>query len=330
MSRRFIISQIFILACAVLALVLNLGKLQKPALPVYGQVGEFSLLDHKGNAFGLNELEGKVWVADFIFTTCSGICPTMSKAMSGLNQAFSRNPQVRMVSITVNPENDTPEVMELYAKKYKAQGEGWIFLTGERDAIQKLALESFKMGDMKEIVFHSALFALVDEEGRIRGYYDGTDPQRVAQLHKDLPRLLKKKSPPVLPTINATLNALAGVFLLLGFLAIRRKDHLAHRKAMIAAFVCSALFLCTYLYYHMTTHAITRYAGEGWLKGLYFFVLGTHTPLAAVIVPFILIALWHAFSGDFKKHTAITRWLLPVWGYVSVTGVVIYLMLYIF
>lgn len=136
--------------------------------------------------------------------------------------------------------------------------------------------------------------------------------------------------PPVFPTINASLNALAGVFLLLGWLAIRAKDREKHRRYMMAALACSALFLVSYLTYHLTSHMITRYQGQGIWRGIYFFILGTHTPLAAAIVPFCLIAVRHALRGEFEKHTKITRWLLPVWGYVSVTGVLIYLMLYVF
>lgn len=134
---------------------------------------------------------------------------------------------------------------------------------------------------------------------------------------------------PLLPTINASLNALAGVFLVLGFLAIKRKDRPAHKKFMLCAFASSALFLCTYLYYHLTSAGITHYKGTGMWRAAYFFILGTHTPLAVLIVPFILMAIRHALKGDFIKHTRITQWLYPTWLYVSVTGVLIYLMLYI-
>jgi uncharacterized membrane protein YozB (DUF420 family) len=135
---------------------------------------------------------------------------------------------------------------------------------------------------------------------------------------------------PVLPTINASLNASAGVLLVLGGIAIKNKDRARHRKLMISAFICSALFLCTYLYYHLTSRGISHYQGKGFLRTLYFIVLGTHTPLAVLIVPFIIMAIRHALRGEFDKHTAITRWLYPTWIYVSVTGVIVYLMLYIF
>lgn len=135
---------------------------------------------------------------------------------------------------------------------------------------------------------------------------------------------------PLLPTINASLNALAGVFLILGFIAIKRKKAELHRKMMTAAFLSSALFLCSYLYYHFTVKGITYYQGKGILKFIYLSILIPHTILAVIIVPFIFMAIIHAFKGRFDKHVRITRLLYPTWVYVSVTGVLIYLMLYVF
>ncbi len=135
---------------------------------------------------------------------------------------------------------------------------------------------------------------------------------------------------PLLPTINASLNALAGIFLVLGFLAIKRKDRVQHKKLMFCAFFSSALFLCCYLYYHLTSRGITHYQGKGILKFLYLLILIPHSILAVLIVPFIIMAICYALKGQFDKHTKITRWLYPTWVYVSVTGVLIYLMLYIF
>lgn len=136
--------------------------------------------------------------------------------------------------------------------------------------------------------------------------------------------------PPLLPTINASLNALSGILLLLGYRAIKRKDITTHRAFMVSAFISSTLFLCTYITYHVLVPGVTRYEGEGIWRPIYYFILLTHTPLATLIVPFILAALWHAYKQNFKAHVKITKWLYPVWSYVSVTGVIIYLMLYIF
>ena len=132
-----------------------------------------------------------------------------------------------------------------------------------------------------------------------------------------------------LPAVNATLNGIAACFLLGGWWAIKLggKESL-HRALMICALGCSALFLACYLYYHYNIGAVTRYEGEGLLRGVYFFVLFTHIPLAAVMVPFILAAVWFALRGQRETHRRIVRWVWPVWMYVSITGVVIYVMLY--
>ena len=130
-----------------------------------------------------------------------------------------------------------------------------------------------------------------------------------------------------LPTLNAILNATSGMLLISGFFFIRRRNVRAHRACMIAALTSSSLFLISYLYYHY--HAgTTRFAGTGAARAIYFVILTTHTILAAVIVPFVLVTATRALRGQFDRHRSIARWTLPMWLYVSVTGVVVYLMLY--
>lgn len=137
--------------------------------------------------------------------------------------------------------------------------------------------------------------------------------------------------PSILPTVNASLNGLAGILLFSGWRAVKRGDKALHKKLMIAALICSALFLCSYVTYHILKEGVvTRYTGEGIWRFIYFTILLTHTPLAAIIVPFCLVAVYHAFRNNFAAHVKITRWLYPAWMYVSVTGVLIYLMLYVF
>ncbi len=130
------------------------------------------------------------------------------------------------------------------------------------------------------------------------------------------------------PAINAFLNALAALLLFFGWLAIRRGEKILHKNLMISALAASGLFLTCYLTYHLNVPGITRYQGEGFWRVIYFFILSTHAPLAVLIVPLCVYAVYSALKGNFKKHVGITRWLLPVWLYVSVTGVLIYLMLY--
>ncbi len=133
-----------------------------------------------------------------------------------------------------------------------------------------------------------------------------------------------------LPALNACLNACASLFLMLGYLAIRHKDRARHAQMMIAALIASSAFLTSYVYYHTHVTMVTHYAGHGLWRPVYFFILMTHIPLAVLIVPFVIAAVWFAARGQFETHKKITRRLFPVWMYVSVTGVLIYLMLYIF
>jgi putative membrane protein len=131
-----------------------------------------------------------------------------------------------------------------------------------------------------------------------------------------------------LPAVNATLNGTSAVFLLTGYFMIRSGKILAHKACMLTAFVCSSVFLCGYLYYHFTI-GLVRFGGEGWIRPVYFTILTTHTILAIVIVPLVLIALYRALTDQFMKHRAIARWTFPLWLYVSVTGVIVYWLLYV-
>ncbi|MCP4200497.1 MAG: DUF420 domain-containing protein [bacterium] len=131
----------------------------------------------------------------------------------------------------------------------------------------------------------------------------------------------------MLPSVNAGLNATAAVFLMVGYVLVRQRKTEAHRAAMLAALACSVLFLASYLYYHSQAGS-TRFPGTSTARTIYLTILLTHTVLAAT-VPFLAgITVYRALRGRFEKHRAIARWTLPVWLYVSVTGVVIYWMLY--
>jgi len=131
----------------------------------------------------------------------------------------------------------------------------------------------------------------------------------------------------ILPSVNAALNATASVFLVVGYFLIRKGKKDAHRAAMLAALTCSVLFLASYLTYHYLAGS-TRFPGTGSVRTLYLSILLTHTVLAAA-VPFLAgITVYRAFRGRFERHKAIARWTLPIWLYVSVTGVIIYWMLY--
>ncbi len=130
-----------------------------------------------------------------------------------------------------------------------------------------------------------------------------------------------------LPALNATLNGVSALLLTAGFVAIRRRHVRVHRACMVAAFCSSIVFLVSYLTYHAQV-GTTRFQGQGWSRPVYFTILGTHTVLAALIPPLAMITLAFALRGRFTRHGRLARWTLPAWLYVSVTGVVIYVMLY--
>jgi len=129
------------------------------------------------------------------------------------------------------------------------------------------------------------------------------------------------------PALNAALNGTAAVLLLSGYTFIRRRQVTAHRVCMVAAFLTSTAFLISYLLYHARVGSVP-FQGQGWIRPVYFFILFTHIVLAAAIVPLALVTVSRALREQFDRHKRIARWTLPIWLYVSVTGVVIYFLLY--
>ncbi len=160
-----------------------------------GIVPPFTLTSSEGKPFGLDDLKGKVWVADFIFTSCAGICPQMTGMMKKLQTDLDDLPDVQFVSISVDPKRDTVEALAEYAEEYGADIKRWHFLRGDLPLIQALSVEGFHLGDKENPLNHAPHFALVDAEGHIRGYYNGTGPDRVASvdaLAEDIRTLVKR------------------------------------------------------------------------------------------------------------------------------------------
>jgi protein SCO1/2 len=198
--RRYLVVMTVLTVAAILAVltmragirdrVLAAPETTAGPLPVLGEIGEFALTDQSGAPFSQASLAGKIYVADFFFTSCSGICPVMTKAMAEVQSEFDDEPRISFVSISVDPATDTPEVLTRYAERYGALPGRWHFLTGDAEAVQRLARERFLLGNGDEIVNHSSRFVLVDEKGWIRGFYFGTETDSVAVLRQDIRRLL--------------------------------------------------------------------------------------------------------------------------------------------
>ena len=170
-----------------LAFVLLTGCAREKPLKVLGEIPEFQLLDQSGHKFERTALDGHVWVADFVYTTCQGPCPRMSSHMRTLQKATG--PQVKLVSFTVDPDNDTPAVLAAYAGRFSADSNRWTFLTGDKETLNTLDRDAFKLGTLGAGMDHSTRFVLVDKKGRIRGYYGIAEGNPVEKIAKDALRL---------------------------------------------------------------------------------------------------------------------------------------------
>ncbi len=159
---------------------------KKSELPILGKLIDFQLTDQNGEIFSKEDLLGKVWVADFIFTTCAGPCPVMSGQFAELQSRFSNAPDLNLLSISVNPDYDSPEILREYGGRYGANYNKWRFLTGDREAIHELAVDGFKVGSVEDPIFHSTRFILLDDKARIRGYYISSELEEMQQLWRDV------------------------------------------------------------------------------------------------------------------------------------------------
>src|SRR5213076_2788602 len=185
-----------------LALLLWLRQLEVTALrqrtvSSYGTVPEFLLVNQNGQNFGSAQLRGKIWIADFIYTTCPGPCPMISSRMSELQKPLEKT-DVHLISFSVDPEKDTPDVLRSYAERLQAEPGRWDFLTGPKSAIYSLSHDGFKLAisdgsDAEGIPVHSTRIVLVDRHGAIRGYYDATEPDAVTKLVADTNHLLREQ-----------------------------------------------------------------------------------------------------------------------------------------
>lgn len=167
-------------------------------LPKLATLGDFQLVDQNGKKFGASELRGKIWVANFFFTRCPTICPKVTRRMREVQVAGAqRSAKFHIVSFSVDPDNDTPEVLQKYAAEYQADAANWTFLTGDYEVIKKTTVEGFKVGLEGKAdpsanhygILHGSHFVLVDRDLRVRGYYRSSEPEKVGELVDDIVRL---------------------------------------------------------------------------------------------------------------------------------------------
>jgi protein SCO1/2 len=176
---------------------------QKPleGLGRFGTVPDFSLVERSGRTIQLSDLKDKIWVVNFIYTSCKDSCPLQSAEMAKLQSDLEDRKEVRLLSISVDPERDTPEVLSAYAERFRADPERWLFLTGKKDEIYRLAQQGFRLsavpasqvGQKSAEILHSPRFVLVDDRAEIRGYYDSNDPEALRRARQDVRRLLRER-----------------------------------------------------------------------------------------------------------------------------------------
>ncbi len=197
------------------------GVADTETIGLYGRVPAFSLVERSGRRVTADDLRGRVWVASFIYTSCTDTCPLETRQLATVQDAFAAASDLRLVSISVDPDHDTPEILRRYADRYRA-GDRWLFLTGDRRAIYCLASEGFRLGLLdadgnpvtcgtawhstfglgppaawahggETSIAHSTRVALVDRQGRIRAYHAATEPDSIARLKENVRRLLDER-----------------------------------------------------------------------------------------------------------------------------------------
>jgi protein SCO1/2 len=349
------------LLLVVLGILLLPGSLRAASMQAdfdnddFGQVSDFRLTERDGRTVTREDLLGKVWIASFVMTRCpDGKCPQVTQTMKRLQDDLAGRRGLRLVTFTVDPDRDDPGELERYANRYGADPERWLFLTGSEEHIDRVLRSFFvragphRKGDL----VHSQKLVLVDRHGHIRAFCQGMKPftgdsdwdeetfeTDLSRFRRKVVKLLEPELPAYFPkdfpAFNAALNGLSGVVILLGYCAIRKRLIRLHASLMLTAIAVSTLFLTSYLFYHLVVKEgrPTRFAEQApaapvWMGHLYLGILLTHTLLAVVAAPLALYTAYRGLRGQILSHVRVARWTLPIWLYVSVTGVVVYWMLY--
>jgi len=300
---------------------------------------------------------GSPWVAVPFFVRCSGPCPSLTADLRSRVYEELQGTGARIVSFSVDPSYDTPQALAEYAARFEIDTESWLFLTGSEEAMGRFVRNGLKVpldlgpraedATQEPEITHGTRLPVVDAEGQIAGWYQaaravlGSDPAVVdAGFDLLLDRVLHlagKPGPEVavspLPLLNAVLNGTAFLLLLAGWRAIRTGNKDRHIFLMRAAFIVSAAFLASYLIYHLgvqRNQGPRPFNGPGWTKTAYLVLLISHVSLAIVNLPMVLRVLVLARREDWEAHKRLARKTLPIWLYVSITGVVVYLLLYPF
>lgn len=319
----------------------------------FTSVPSFSFTERSGKAVSLDDLLGAPWIAIPFYARCMGPCPSMTGDLRAQVYPLLEGSDVRMVSFSVDPAFDTPLVLNEWAARFTVTDDQWLFLTGDNEVMGDFVREGLKVALARSddpnlepglAITHATRLPVIDGEGRIAGWYEcaGDDFSR-EELTANMALMAERAlalssssgpqgSPSVLPAVNAILNGLAGILLVLGLIAIKNGHKERHATLMRSAFLVSAAFLASYIYYHTAVLPLqggpTPFNGTGAIKVAYLVMLGTHVLLAAINLPMVLRTLLLAHREDWDRHRWWARITFPIWLYVSVTGVLVYFVLY--
>jgi protein SCO1/2/putative membrane protein len=318
------------------------AKEEKLFRPFGDPVGDFKLQERSGKYVRARDLLGKIWVVQFFYPGCN-LCSRNTPTMKKLQDHYRGKADVRFVSIALN--SDSLETLQEFAKDHEAEPDQWLFLTGPEDKVHDIVrLCFFNMVFRKkdpapgDVIAHSTYLVLVDSHGTMVGFVEGTEDKAAEALKEQIDllrirRRLQERIPVTgadLPWFNALLNSTCTVLLLLGWIAIRLRYETLHKIAMLLALAVSMAFLASYLFYHFAVMEMEpmRFGGTGAARYVYFTILLSHTILAIVVAPLALFLAVQGLRDARLIHKKVARWTLPIWLYVSVTGVVVYWMLY--
>lgn len=332
----------------------------------FDTVPDFTFTDRGGAEVTKASLLGEPWIGVPFFVRCTGPCPSVTRDISERLIPMLDGTPIRVVSFSIDPTVDTPEKLDEYAAAFGAEDERWLFVRGDseeemhrflNDGLKVPVVRDAEVDDPGQAIVHGTRMPVVDAEGVIAGWYELRDPSQGedgipieeatpivetryaliaarARALAGLDYVWPPKTPSRIPLINASLNAAAFLLLIAGYVAIRREKKELHGLLMRSAFVVSALFLGFYLYYHFAVLPIsggpTKYNGTGLAKTAYLLMLLTHVVLAIVNLPMVLRVLWLAHKERWDAHKRLAKWTFPIWVYVSLTGVLVYLVLYPF
>ena len=283
-----------------------------------------SLTDRQGHAFPITALEGKIWVVSVVRGDCAGPCEQVLAALQELGDAVPSS--VGFLSLTL-PTLDGSLSLPL-------QQLPWTVLRGPLDGFRSLTVDYLKLHPSELLAVEdgidAVLIATVGSSGRVLRTYRAGEAGGIAVADRsgivsDLDFLQSLRSR---PKLHAALNALSAALLATGFLFVRKKMIRPHVTCMLLAVVVTLSFLVSYLQYHYHTGS-TAFQGQGWIRPLYLGLLLSHTVLAAFVIPLVSVLLFHAVRRRFDRHRRLARWTLPIWLYVSITGVLVYFMLYV-